>query len=314
MENLLFSLNVTMPLFLLMVLGALFRKLNWMDKDFASKLNSYVFKIALPATLFKDLANADIAAAWDTKFVLFCFLVTCLSILTAFLISCLWKDKTIQGEFVQASYRSSAALLGTAIIQNIYGNSGMAPLMIVASVPLYNTAAVVVLSFLRPGQKAMDKERLKSTCVGILKNPLIIGIVVGLLWSLLRLPMPTILSKTVTNIGSTATPLGLMAMGASFELEKAFHSLKPAVTASLIKLFGFCIVFLPIAIALGFRNEHLIAILVMLGSATTVSSYVMARNMGHEGTLTSSVVMITTLFVAVSMTFWLFLLKTIAVI
>ena len=68
-------------------------------------------------------------------------------------------------------------------------------------------------------------------------------------------------------------------------------------------------VFLPIAVALGFRTEKLIAILVMLGSATTVSSYVMARNMGHKGVLTSSVVMLTTLLSAFTLTGWLYLLK-----
>ena len=68
------------------------------------------------------------------------------------------------------------------------------------------------------------------------------------------------------------------------------------------------------AVALGFRTEKLVAILVMLGSATTVSCYVMARNMHHEGTLTSSVVMLTTLFSAFSLTFWLWLVKTLGLI
>ena len=66
----------------------------------------------------------------------------------------------------------------------------------------------------------------------------------------------------------------------------------------MLKLVGFTAVFLPFAVMLGFRREELIAILVMLGSATTVSCYVMAKNMGHEGTLTSGVVMLTTVFSA----------------
>ena len=73
-------------------------------------------------------------------------------------------------------------------------------------------------------------------------------------------------------------------------------------------------IFLPAAIALGFREEELVAILVMLGSATTVSCYVMARNMGHEGVLTSSTVMLTTLFSAFTLTGWLFLLRSLGLI
>ena len=89
---------------------------------------------------------------------------------------------------------------------------------------------------------------------------------------------------------------------------------RPAVTATFIKLVGFVAIFLPLAAYLGFRREELIAILVMLGSATTVSSFVMAKNMGHEGVLSSSVVMLTTLFSAFTLTGWLYLLKSLALI
>ena len=77
-----------------------------------------------------------------------------------------------------------------------------------------------------------------------------------------------------------------------------------------MKLILYVAVFLPLAIALGFVNDKLVAILVMLGSATTVSCYIMARNMGHEGTLSSSVVMMTTLGSAFTLTMWLYLLKS----
>ena len=85
--------------------------------------------------------------------------------------------------------------------------------------------------------------------------------------------------------------------------------MRPVILAVLLKLVILASVFLPIAVTLGFRTEKLIAILVMLGSATTVSSYVMARNMGHKGVLTSSVVMMTTLLSAFILTGWLYLLK-----
>ena len=106
-----------------------------------------------------------------------------------------------------------------------------------------------------------------------------------------------------------ATPMGLMAMGATFDLKKASAKAKPAFAATFIKLVCFVAVFLPIAVAFGFRDSELIAILVMLGSATTVSCFVMARNMGHKGVLTSSVVMLTTLLSAFTLTGWLYLLK-----
>lgn len=309
MENLIFSLNATVPVFAMIILGMFFKKIGIIDDVFASRMNKFVFLIPLPVLLFKDLATLDFNTIWDTKFVLFCFFITILCILIVTLLSFLLKNKQNQGEFIQASYRSSAALLGIALIQNVYGKATMAPLMIIGSVPLYNIMAVVVLSFFSPERKGLSKEVWLKTIKGILTNPILIGIVVGILWSLLHLPMPTMLDKTVTSIGNVATPLGLMAMGATFNYKEALGDLKPALCASFIKLFGFCAMFLPLAIYLEFQGEQLIAILVMLGSATTVSCFVMAKNMGHTGILTSTVVMLTTIFSGFSITMWLYILK-----
>ena len=310
MENLIFSLNATIPIFLMMLLGMLFRKLGWMDEVFAAKMNKFVFLVPLPVLLFEQLATVDFSEVWDIKFILFCFVVTAISITISTLISLLWKDRSIKGEFIQATYRSSAALLGIAFIQNIYGTAGMAPLMIIGSVPLYNIMAVVVLSVFKPGNNSFDKALVKKTLKGIATNPIIIGIVAGFVWSALKLPMPSILHKTVSSIGATATPMGLMSMGATFEMKKATSKMKPTLVAVFMKLVGFCVVFLPMAALLGFRNEEMIAILVMLGSATTVSCFVMARNMGHEGTLSSGGIMMTTLLSAFTLTMWLDVLRS----
>lgn len=314
MENLIFSLNATVPVFLMMLLGLLFRKIGWIDEVFASKMNKFVFMVPLPLLVFEDLATVDFAKAWDAKFVLFCFCVTVLSIAIAAAVSCLWRDRSVRGEFIQASYRSSAALLGIAFIQNIYGNAGMAPLMIIGSVPLYNVMAVVLLSFFQPEAKGINAAVLKKTLKGIVTNPIIIGIAAGLLWSALGIPMPHIMEKTVSSLGAVASPMGLMAMGATFDISKAFAKLKPAVTATFIKLVGFGLIFLPVAVRFGFRREELVAILVMLGSATTVSCFVMAKNMGHEGVLTSSVVMLTTMFSAFTLTGWLYILRSMGLV
>ena len=312
MENLMFCLNATGPIFLMMVFGLFLRKVGILDEDFANRMNKFVFKIPLPFLLFSDLASVDFSRVWNIKFIVFCFVVTLISITISTLVSCLWRDKSIRGEFIQASYRSSAALLGIAFIQNIYGNAGMAPVMIIGSVPLYNVMAVMVLSFFKPGQNGIDRAVLKKTFKGIVTNPIILGIVAGLLWSAIGLPFAGIPAKAVTSIGNMATPMGLMAMGATFDLKKA--SAKAAFAATFIKLVGFVAVFLPIAVAFGFRDSELIAILVMLGSATTVSCFVMARNMGHEGVISSTTIMLTTLLSAFTLTLWLYIIKSLGLV
>lgn len=319
MENFIFSINATLPIFLTMILGLVFRKTGVFDDAFTNKMNSFVFKFALPALLFEDLWEENFYQAWDGGFVLFCFCATLGCILVSMVLSSFLKEKTDRGEFIQASYRSSAAILGIAFIVNIYGQSGMAPLMIIGTVPLYNICAVAALTLTSPtlasptlasptlasASTVSTRDRLLRTAKGIITNPIILGIAAGFAWSLLKLPHPTILQKTVHNLGVLATPLGLMAMGASFDIKKAFYKLKPALVCTFLKLLGYSGVLMPVAIALGYRNEALVAILVMLGSATTVSSYTMAKSMGHEGTLSASVVMLTTLLSAFTLTGWL---------
>ena len=239
MDNLIFCLNVTVPIFLTLLLGYFFRRIGLFDETFVNRMNKFVFVIPLPVLLFQDIAKIDIYEAWDPKMILFCFAITSLSIMISVLLSRFLHPSDIRGEFIQASYRSSAAILGIAIIQNLYGNAGMAPLMIIASVPLYNVMAVVVLSVFKPGQGKIDGTVLKRTLKGIVTNPIILGIAAGTLWSLLRLPFPKILDSTAGNLAKTATPLGLMAMGGSLHFGKAFSRLKASVACTFMKHFFF---------------------------------------------------------------------------
>ena len=204
--------------------------------------------------------------------------------------------------------------LGIAIIQNLYGNAGMAPLMIIGSVPLYNVMAVITLSLFAPGGGKLDTAKLIRTLKGIATNPIILGILTGMVWSLLHLPMPTILNTAVDNLGKTATPLGLMAMGGALKFGKAFARPKPLIACSFLKLVGYEAVFLPLAVLLGFSHDMLVAIIIMLGSATTVSCYIMAKNMDYDGDFTSGVVMTTTLLSSFTMTIWLYICKSLGLI
>lgn len=315
LENLIYCLNATMPIFLLMVIGYLFRKGNIISQQFTKELNSFVFKIALPVLVFDELYKEKFADVWDTGFVFFCFFATLISIMILAVITVVFKRIEDKAEFIQASFRSSAALLGVGIVQNLYGDAGFVPLMIVGAVPLYNITAVVLLTILKPDEKGtIDKTVIKKTLYGIVTNPIILGIVFGFLWSIINIPRPVILEKTVKYVGSMATPLGLIALGASLDFSALGKKAGTVICATVFKLMGFCMLFIPVAIYCGYRRDKLLAILIMLGSPTTVSSFVMARSMGHDGQISAGTVMCTTLFSAITLTMWLFVLKNFGLI
>ena len=308
-ESLIFSLNSTMPLFFIMLLGYLLHRKQFLTDDFVAMANKFVFNVALPVQLFRDLATMDVRASFDAKYVLFCAAVTTSSILVIWALAKLFlKEKHIVGEFVQACYRSSAAILGAAFIQNIYGTSGMSGLMILGSVPLYNIFAVIILTLESPALDAKSGmgEKIKKSLKGIVANPILLGIAVGFVWSLLRLPMPTMANKTLSSLAGMTSPLALLAIGAGFKGREALGYLKPTAVATVTKLVILPAIFLPMAVHFGFTDQKLVALLVMLGSVTTPAGYVMAKQMGHEGTLTGSVCVTTTVFSALTLTFWVF--------
>lgn len=308
MENLIFSLNATLPVFLVMVAGSILGKLGFLPKEFCKASDKLTFKVTLPIMLFLDMADVDMAHDFEPKFVLFCFGATLISILVIWALArTFMRDKTIIGEFVQASYRSSAAVLGVAFIQNIYGDAGMAPLMILGSVPLFNIFAVLILMIESP-QEQHEAPRPAQLLYGVITNPILLGIIAGTIFSLLPVELPVIAEKTLDSLASLTTPLALLSIGASFEGPKALKKAGPTLVAALIKTVGLLAIFIPCALALGFREKELIALLIMLGSPTTPSSYVMAKNMGHEGVLTASAIAATTLLSALTLTGWIFIL------
>lgn len=310
--HLVFSLNATMPVFLLMVLGIILRRVGIVDATFASRLNTFVFCVALPVLLFRDISSVDLAQEWDARFVFDCALITLATIVFACAASVFVKGRATRGEFIQGAYRSSVAILGVALMQSVYGSSQAAAMMIIGVVPLYNAAAVAILAVCAEDSQAKRKGA-RAMFLGIARdivtNPIIVGIAAGLLWAVLRLPMPEAAGKAVDAVAGLATPLGLVAMGAMADFRRMREEARSSLGASAIKLFGLCAAFLPVCVALGYRGEELMALLFMLGSATTVSSFVMARNMGYEGVVSSAVVMITTLGSVFSLTAWIYLLR-----
>lgn len=311
MSNLLYSLNGTVPIFAVMVLGYCLKKTGMLTEEFVAVANRYVFCVALPIMVFEDLWTADIGREFDWRFVVFCFAATVVSFFLIWAGAELFmKDKTMIGAFVQGSFRSSAAILGLAFIKNMYGDAGLAPLMIVGAVPFYNVASVVVLTFRgRNQENTKGKEGIRKACINIVKNPIIIGIVLGCIASLIDLKLPKMVTKTIDLVQCTATPLALLAIGAGFTFTSARTKKCPAIWGTVIKLVLQPLVVIPLAIWMGFQDQEMLAILIMIGGPATVSGYVMAKEMDNDEVLASCIIVLSTVFSAFTLTIWIYILK-----
>lgn len=309
MTDLIFALNATVPIFIIMVFGYIIKRIGLISSEFVRGADRFVFKISLPLLLFKDIAEMDFKTEFNPYFVIFCIIGTTVMFISVWSITLIaTKNRCFAGSFAQASARGSAAILGVAFITNIYGNSETAAMMIVAAVPLYNIYSVIMLTY-GETEERFSAKTVKEIFKRILTNPIIIGIIAGLPFSILNITLPEIILKPIDSIAAVTTPLALIVIGADFSFRLAKSKITPAIIATALKLFVFPAVILTPAILLGFRESNLVALLIMSGSPTTVSAVIMANNMHGDSVLTADTVVLSTLFSAFSLSMWLFILK-----
>lgn len=312
MDDLLFCLNATVPVFALILLGRLLRGRHFFAPSTLADLDKLAFRVLLPVLLFRDIAAGRITEQFDAGFFFFCAGITTVYFFAIwFGAARLLPDQSMVGAFTQGAFRGSQAILGVAFVRNLYGNAGLVPLMIVASVPLYNIFSVLVLTVTAPAGQTLDHgAMLRRTVKGIVANPIILGILAGLPFSLLQVTFPPMLSKGLDLLAGCATPLALISIGAGFEGAKALKKIGPTCAATFIKLILLPAVFLPVAAWLGFRDQAMVALVILCGAPSTVSGYVMAKNMGGDHVLAASIVMLSTALSAVTLTAILFILRT----
>ncbi len=314
MDSLLFSLNATIPIFAVIFISYLLRRRGILPEAFLTGADRFTFRVLLPVLLFRDIAGGRISEQFDARFLLYCVAVTTVMFAAVWLGAELFlKERDSIGAFTQGAFRSSLAIFGIAFAQNIYGSAGLVPLMIVAVVPLFNIFSVIVLTVRSPG-RATGAGAMRKCVRGILTNPLIIGIVLGVPFAVFGVDFPPVAAKTLNYFASMATPLALVTIGGGFEGSKAIKKLRPTLVASALKLLLLPAIFLTIGYALGFRDQALVALLVMLGTPSTVTCYLMCKNMGGDYVLSSSIIVVTTALSAVTLTAFLYILRALGAI
>ncbi|MBQ1289820.1 MAG: AEC family transporter [Lachnospiraceae bacterium] len=314
MENLLLSLNIVCPVFLLIALGWFLKKRGIMTAEFCSKATTLVFYWALPASLMKQVADSDIADIFSLKFTVYAVLSVIGVFAAAWILAeTLLRDKSQVSASVHGAFRSNFAYVGLPIISMITGNETLtAAIMIITFVlPMYNILAIPMFNHYNAGGKQMT---VKQQLISIIKNPMIIGVLLGLPFSLFHLPMPVILGTTLTNLGRIASPLGLLLIGATLRMDALSRKWQGIVLSSVIKVLISPVVCTLLAIPLRFSMEELATIYVLHAVPSAVNSYIMTAKMGGDEETGAGIVMLTSLVSVVTMTLGIFLLKQLGLI
>lgn len=307
MDNIIVSFNVIAPVFFLMVLGYfLVNYTSLADGKLTKQANAIVFKIFLPCMLFYNVYQSDIGSEIHSRIRLCIWAAGGLLIL--FVLLCLIVPRIVtqenqQGVVIQGIFRSNYVIFGVAVVQNMYGPKSTTTAAILSAilVPMYKFLAVVVLSIF--GEKREND--WKKIILDIIKNPLIISSVLGIIFSLLGIRLPTAVDTTVQDLAKLSTPIAFMILGGDLDFSKVKGNLKTAFVVLTIKLVILPLIMIPMVVMMGYRDADLLSGVLAYQTPVAVSSYIMAQQAGADGQLAgqlvvfSSVLSIFTLFVTI---------------
>lgn len=295
------------PLYFYMATGAVLRRMKVLKTEDLPKLNALLFRSFLFFSLFNNVRNADFSGMDSGKLMLF----GGLSILFLFglymlVVPRIIKDYRQSAVAIQAMYRSNFVLLGMAYAEQLCGADNLGPVSLLVSVvvPLFNLLAVLTFELLRGGKVNVGKILLN-----IVKNPLIIASALGAVCAAFKITFPEYLDKPMKALGSAATPLAMVLVGASLTLRSMAKNRKLVLGVSAVRLILSPLLVVPAAILLGFRDAALVGIMAATAAPTAVVSVAMSYELGGDGELAAEIVATTSLLSLFTMFLWVLVLR-----
>ncbi len=312
MENFILCANIIFPIFAMVGLGYLLRVRGITNDNFIEVGTHILFYVMLPCSLFMNLYGSDFTAVFNPRLVLFVVVTHVAAVLLLSLIMPrFFHDRSQCGIVIQGAFRGNVILLGLPLAANMYGAAGMGPtsLVMAYSIPLYNILGVAVLSIFS-ADESDRKIHWGEILLKILKNPLVVGTLVAVPFALFRIPLPEVVTDTISDIGGVASAFGLILLGAQIRFPSMRRNRLPIAVAVVIKLILFPVAVLALAVALGcFSAAELGAIFILVSAPMSISSFIMASSMGPDGELAGQMVFVSTVFSLFTLLGGLYLMK-----
>ncbi len=315
LDNLIFSIQNTLPLFLVMATGAILKRKNVIDNTFVDQVSTYLYYIGLPLKLFQSVAGSNIREVADMRFVL----SAAASIVVGFLLA--WgfarltiRDQSQVGTFVHGAFRGNFVYIGLALAESIIGKSAdsVGAQVLVVLVPLYNICAVLVLT-------ATGDQKKKTAPWEFLKkfitNPMLVAVLAAIPFSIWQIPIVKTVSTTMNYLGGVSTGMALLIIGASMSVQVLHTKKRELLLACLYKLILQPLLLLPFFIwVLHCTAPQIVVAFVMLGAPSASNVYVMTKKIGGDAELGAGILVVSEVLAVGSMTLWIFALRTLGVI
>lgn len=307
-SNFIVAVSAVIPLFFLMSIGAVVKRLRLLTEEELNHMNRMVFRVFFFCMMFYNIYMMDIETSFQPGLILFGSLgvLAVFALATAF-VCAFEKEDRRRGAMIQAIYRSNYVIMGIPLVGNIFGDGALAvpSMMIAVTVPIYNILAVFVLETFRGG-----KFDFLGILLGVLKNPMIVGAILGGVFLLLGIPVPEPVLKPIRQVAAATTPVALIILGASFRGGSYHMHLKQLVACVLGRLILVPAAMVGLAIYLGFRGVELVTLLAIFATPCAVASFAMAQQMGSDAELAGNCVVYTSALSCFTIFGWVFVLKT----
>ena len=324
MTDLIFAINATAPIVLMVVVGYFLKRLGMLDGNVARVLNKLVFRVFLPAMLFLNMYKIESLADVDFGFVWYTVIATVVLFCAAFGAVLLFtKENPKRGALLQSVFRANYALVGIPLATSLFGDEGAIAATVLSAfiIPVFNSLAVVGLSIFSSDKKPSVKKIL----IGIVKNPLIQAIALGFValgfralfvkfGVTFRLTDVVPVYKTINNLSSVATPLALLVLGAQFDFAAIPHLKRHIIFGVAARNLIVPVLGIGIAYFIGaFNGAHFATFVAVFCTPVAVSSVPMAQEMDADVSLAGQLVVWSTLFSALSIFLASYVLKLLGI-
>ena len=311
-ENFLAALGAVLPMALLRALGAGTRRAGVVDRPTMRSLDKLTFRLFMPVLLFKNIYETDLSQNFDPREILFVVLALAALLPLALLLPRRLEPDPVRAATIgHAMMRTNYLLFGVTVAESIYGEGriGSVALVGAVAVPITNALGVVILESGLSGRTSPGKLALS-----ILKNPMVLATLAALGLMALPVRLPALLWGVIRDLAGVTTTLSFISLGVSLDLGEARANRRRLAVGTGLRTVLVPLVFLPLAVALGFRGQSLCALMVLFAAPTAVASYPMAVAMGADGPLAGQLVCATTVLSVFTMFCCTFLFQSLGLL
>ena len=315
MEAVRYALQAVLPVALLLLLGCLMRKRGLVSEHFAAEGDHLCMRLLFPVLLFRSISQGELALDSCLRSIAFAYGIIAVSLLAGILlIPRLVRDRNQIAVVIQSLYRGNFTLYGIPFSQLLGGSGAAAAASAIAAatLPVLNIAAVVMYAWYAGRERRNWVQLLK----GILKNPILWGVFLGLAFRPFHAALPGPLESLTASLAAMASPLAFLTLGVKLyggRVPAEQRKLTGAVV--LYKLLIMPVLVLPVAIwGFGLRGPELIPVFLFAAAPSAITTYQLAGEYGADDLLAGSIVTISTLFSSVTLCLFVAVLKNLSLI